>query len=76
MITLVHYRKKCIGCGICYELQPTLWRMSKKDGKANLIGSVLKKDVCTLRCVDLIALSERVARSCPARAIKVVVAGN
>ena len=43
MPKLIHYRKKCIGCGICYQQQPLHWRMSKKDGKATLLNAVTKK---------------------------------
>ena len=45
MANIIHYRNKCIGCGICYEMQPELWRMSKKDGKAVLLNAQLKKTV-------------------------------
>ncbi len=72
MHKIIHYRNKCIGCGICYEQQPEMWRMSKKDGKATLIKGVGKKDVFVLP-VSTIALqrSLEVASACPVRIIKV-----
>jgi ferredoxin len=48
MASIVHYRNKCIGCGICYEMQPSMWRMSKKDGKAVLLNAQFKKTVHVL----------------------------
>ena len=45
MSKLVHYRDKCIGCGICYEMQPDYWRMSTRDGKATLVKAEMKKKV-------------------------------
>jgi ferredoxin len=44
MFKIIHYRTKCIGCGICYEIEPILWRISKKDGKATLLNSESKKE--------------------------------
>lgn len=72
MHKIIHYRNKCIGCGICYEQQPELWRMSKKDGKATLIKGVGKKDVFVLS-IDNAAVqrSKEVAVACPVRIIKI-----
>jgi ferredoxin len=72
MPNIIHYRKKCIGCGICYEMQPEYWRMSKKDGKATLVKAAGKKDVYILP----ITAGERinaheVAVACPVKIIKV-----
>ncbi|RXK57713.1 ferredoxin [Lacibacter luteus] len=73
MPKLVHYRNKCIGCGICYQQQPLYWRMSKKDGKATLLNAVTKKDV------QLLTVSEETAEvnlsliaACPVRVIKLM----
>ena len=57
MHKVIQYRSKCIGCGICYELQPELWRMSKKDGKATLIKAVGKKQVFILSIPDKKSIS-------------------
>lgn len=72
MPKLIHYRNKCIGCGICYELQPEYWRMSKKDGKATLLKSVHKKDVYILPIISgAVEASLKTAEACPAKVIKV-----
>lgn len=73
MHKIIHYRNKCIGCGVCHEQQPALWRMSKKDGKASLLKSTGKKDVFILVIPDgLVVHSKEVAKACPVRVIKVL----
>jgi ferredoxin len=73
MPKIIHYRKKCIGCGICYEQQHELWRMSKKDGKATLIKGIGKKDVFILNIpAASVVKSQEIAKACPVRIIKVV----
>ncbi len=72
MHKIIHYRSKCIGCGVCYEQQPELWRMSRKDGKATLIKAVGKKDVFILDVSkDVLLKSKEIAAACPVRIIKV-----
>lgn len=72
MANIIHYRKKCIGCNICYEMMPQSWRMSKKDGKATLLKAVLKKDVSILTIDDsMIAEAKKVAHACPVKIIRV-----
>ncbi|TZF82636.1 ferredoxin [Pedobacter sp. BS3] len=72
MPKIIHYRKKCIGCGICVELQPELWRMSKKDGKATLLQSVARKDLFVLPVRDeQFQNSIKVAEACPVKVIQV-----
>jgi len=72
MPKLIHYRNKCIGCGVCHELQPEFWRMSKKDGKATLLKAFLKKNIFILE-ISQKDHEESViaARACPVRVIKV-----
>lgn len=71
MSKLIHYRDKCIGCGICYEQQPDLWRMSKSDGKATLIHAQQKNNIFVLSVHPLDkALAETVAAACPVKIIK------
>lgn len=71
-IKLIHYRDSCIGCAICFEMQPDLWRMSRKDGKASLVGGILNKKVYQ-RDVPLPAAElQAVAEACPVRIIKVI----
>ncbi len=71
MTKIIHYRNKCIGCGICYELQPEIWRMSRKDGKAHLLNAISKKDIHQLTSPAPVSLSTLVAKACPVNAIKV-----
>lgn len=73
MSKVVHYRDKCIGCGLCHEQQPELWRMSRKDGKATLLNAAIKKEV------HLVALNEmhreklqQVIKGCPVKIIKIL----
>lgn len=73
MPKVIQYRSKCIGCGVCQQLQPHLWRMSKKDGKATLLGANVKKDIHLLPIpVLLIEETRETAVACPARIIQVV----
>lgn len=73
MPKIIHYRNKCIGCGSCFELQPELWRMSKKDGKATLLNSIKKKEVFVLSVSNNFQQqTQDAARACPVKIIKVV----
>ncbi len=73
MHKIIHYRNKCIGCGVCQEQQPELWRMSKKDGKATLLKAAGKKDVFILPISNSQVLhTQEVAHACPVRIIKVL----
>lgn len=71
MPKILFYRNKCIGCSVCREMQPEVWRMSKKDGKAVLLQSVQKKEVHQLKINQGEARrAEEVSAACPARIIK------
>ncbi|WP_072835471.1 ferredoxin [Flavisolibacter ginsengisoli] len=73
MFKIIHYRNKCIGCGICYELQPQFWRMSKKDGKAVLLNATVKNDLHILPLpVNEKEFTGQVSNACPARVIKIM----
>ncbi len=73
MPKLIHYRNKCIGCSICFEMQPAFWRMSKKDGKATLVQSIAKKEIYQLVINEGDKeLSIEVEKACPVKIIKVV----
>lgn len=73
MLKIIHYRSKCIGCGVCYEQQPALWRMSKKDGKATLLRSINKKGIFQLTVPgEVIEQSKWVAKACPVNIIKIL----
>ena len=74
MPKIIHYRNKCIGCGICHQLQPGHWRVSRKDGKATLVNGVNKKNVYVLSIHHhLQQASQLVAAACPVKIIKVIV---
>lgn len=73
MPKIIHYRDKCIGCAICQEMQPSHWSMSKKDGKAVLIGAIIKKGIHQLDIQpDLLDQSVEIAAACPVRIIKII----
>jgi ferredoxin len=72
MPKLIHYRDKCIGCGVCYEQQSELWRRSKRDGKASLIKGIKKNEVYVLEIPSsALDKSREIALACPVRIIKV-----
>lgn len=72
MANITQYRHKCIGCGICYEMMPELWRISTKDGKASLVNATLKKQTSVLSIPpSLVPESGKVAAACPVKVIKV-----
>ena len=71
MPTIIQYRKKCIGCGICFELQPEYWRMSRKDGKASLVKAREKNDIHQLTIPEAaVAKTAEVVEACPVRIIR------
>jgi ferredoxin len=72
MVIITLQREKCIGCNYCVELAYDRWRMSKKDGKSNLLGSVNSKGFHTVKVGDE-ELDEnmRAAEACPVKIIKV-----
>ena len=73
MPKVIHYRDKCIGCGVCYEQQPELWRMSKRDGKATLLKAVQKKEIHIVNIPETsIKKAEQIATACPVRIIKIL----
>lgn len=73
MPKIIHYPNKCIGCGICQEMQPDVWRMSKANGRAVLLHATVKKGVQQLVIhSSMTPLAEKVATACPARIIKLL----
>lgn len=73
MSKLVHYRDKCIGCGICFEMQPDYWRMSTRDGKATLVKAQIKSKVHQRDVQEWdLELSNKVANACPVKVIKIM----
>lgn len=74
MVVITQQRAKCIGCNYCVELAYDHWRMSKKDGKATLIGAEDKKGFHTLRTDDEhFENNNRAAEVCPVKIIKVKI---
>jgi len=72
MVIISHQREKCIGCNYCVELAFGQWRMSKKDGKATLLGGVNKKGFYTVRLDDSeYEENKRAADACPVNIIQV-----
>jgi len=72
MVIITQQRDKCIGCNYCVELAYQRWRMSKKDGKATLLGGENKKGFYTVRVEDEeLESNERAAHACPVNIIKV-----
>lgn len=72
MSKVIHYRNKCIGCGLCHEQQPELWRMSRKDGKATLLNAVNKKETYVLHLNEMHREKlKEVVKGCPVKVIKI-----
>jgi len=72
MRKVIQYRSKCIGCGICFEMQPGLWRMSNKDGKAVLVKGVQKKNVFVLPLAfNQQEQTRETAQACPVKIIRI-----
>ena len=72
MIIITVQREKCIGCNYCVELAFQRWRMSKKDGKCNLIGSQERRGFHTVRVGDEeFDDNVKAAEACPVKIIQV-----
>lgn len=71
MISITYFRNKCIGCNGCVEADPSRWRVSKKDGKCNLIGGKDKRGIFTAQVGDEeLQTLEAASKNCPAKIIK------
>ena len=72
MILISHRRDKCIGCNYCVELAFERWRMSKKDGKAVLLGAVNKKGFHNVKVdEEEYEANMKAAEACPVNIIDV-----
>ena len=71
MFRITYHRSKCIGCNACVEAAPERWRVSKKDGRCNLIGASEKKGIYQIK-LNEIEEEENVlaAANCPAKIIR------
>ena len=72
MVQISFIRKKCIGCNACVEAAPYRWRVSKKDGRCNLISSKAKKGFHNATIdEDEFEANQLAARNCPVNIIKI-----
>ena len=72
MIVITLQREKCIGCNYCFEVAPYRWRMSKKDGKAVLLGSKDKRGFHSIKVNDDEWDDNKIAAErCPVKIIQV-----
>lgn len=39
MYKIIHFRKECIGCGLCVTHAPDFWQMNDDDNKVDLKNS-------------------------------------
>ncbi|MDI9878147.1 ferredoxin [Flectobacillus longus] len=73
MFKLIHYRNRCIGCNACVEIAYHRWRMSKKDGKAVLLGAIEKKGIYQVQLnEDELSENEQALEACPVKVIQIV----
>ncbi|MCB0689652.1 MAG: ferredoxin [Saprospiraceae bacterium] len=72
MVRIVFLRHRCIGCNACVEAAPDRWRVSRKDGRCNLVGGTEKQGIYrALVAVDEFDRNEEARQNCPVRAIQV-----
>ncbi len=72
MVVITQQRERCIGCNYCAELASDRWAMSKRDGKATLIGAVQRKGFHTVRVADdELEANRAAAQVCPVKVIRV-----
>ncbi|MEK6817200.1 MAG: ferredoxin [Nanoarchaeota archaeon] len=72
MPKIIQYRKNCIGCNACVEIDPKNWKMSAKDGKADLIGAKNKKGIYQKEINEIEKeTAQKAADSCPVNIIKI-----
>lgn len=73
MFRLFHYRNRCIGCNACVEIAFHRWRMSKKDGKAVLLGALEKKGIYQIMLSeDELSENIQAMEACPVKVIQIV----
>lgn len=72
MIVITYQREKCIGCNYCEEYAAYRWRISKKDGKAVLLGARERRGFYTARVNnDELDDNLKAAEACPVKIIHV-----
>jgi ferredoxin len=74
MVQITYQRSKCIGCNSCVEAAPERWRVSKKDGRCNLIEGIAKKGIYrALISLDEYAQNLQAAANCPVKIIQLEI---
>jgi ferredoxin len=74
VVRIFYHRIKCIGCNGCVEAAPDRWRVSKKDGRCNLIGGKEKKGIYHATVsFDELEANQKAAENCPVKVIRVEV---
>ncbi|MBJ7880459.1 ferredoxin [Gelidibacter salicanalis] len=72
MFQIIFHRGKCIGCNGCVEAAPDRWRISRKDGRCNLIEGKEKKGIYrALISIEEYAQNFQAANNCPVRIIQI-----
>ena len=72
MVRIFFNRSKCIGCNACVEINPGRWRVSRKDGRCNLIAASEKGGLFrVIVAEEEYQLNAAAASACPAKIIKV-----
>ncbi len=72
MVRIFYHRQKCIGCNACVEAQPSRWRVSRKDGRSNLIGSIEKRGIYQAKVpLEELEGNLKAEKNCPVNVIKV-----
>ena len=72
MVRIFYHRQKCIGCNACVEALPSRWRVSRKDGRSNLIGSIEKRGIYQVKVpLDELEDNLKAEKNCPVNVIKV-----
>jgi ferredoxin len=72
MFRIFYQRGKCIGCNSCVEAAPDRWRVSKKDGRCNLIGAKEKKGIHQMVAnMDELDENQLAAANCPVNIIRI-----
>lgn len=72
MFRIVYQRAKCIGCHACAEAAPYRWRVSRKDGRATLVGGELRGKMYMANIsADEYEANLAASQNCPARIIRI-----
>ena len=72
MFRILFHREKCIGCNACVEAAPDRWRVSKRDGRCNLIGGQAKKGIYqAVASMEEYDRNLEAASNCPVKVIQV-----